>query len=416
MPKWAFKSVSKLKKKIDKHGSKIGNETTTRYVLIDPVLRELGWCLDNPDEVEYEEGKDGRWDYNLRKRLLIEAKKLGGIKDKDKRQLIKYLRDNSMKHGVLTDGNEWTKWTISQDGEDVDFNIEVTRSSSTKIYEGLAALERDVIIRKIPEQESSTFEEPDNDVSIAKFRPSGKPAVSLRCESNQPIKCGHWIDILVNVAKYLIDKDYIAKSDCPIYAGPKTAILNTSEYNQTGIKMRNYKEIRKGWFLNTNLNPIGIVTSTKKLIHYAELDMKDFKIKTNSAKINVAKSRSKPLEQYGREVSISEFGLNEKLPIKIICRNDPPKECHSYASILFEIANYLIDNGYIKTTDCPMPSGWKNPLVTTEKRPYEKGKVRYRECHNTFYINVNFNRPSVIKNTIWLIEKVGLAPRDFKIQ
>ena len=416
MSKWTFKSVDKLKKKIDKHKGKIGNEATTRYVLIDPVLRELGWRLDDPDEVEYEVGKDGRWDYNLGKRLLIEAKRLGGIKDKDERQLIKYLRDNGMKHGVLTDGNKWAKWTISHDGEgeDEDFNIKVTRSSSTKIYEELANLERDVIIRKIPKPEPS-IKESDNDVSIAKFRPSGKPAVSLICVSNQPIKCGHWIDILVNVAKYLIDKGHIDKSDCPYIAGPKTAVLNTSEYNQTGIKMKNYKEIRKGWFLNTNLNPIGVVTNTRKLIQYAKLDMKDFKIKTNSAKINIAKSKSKPLEQYGREVAISEFGLNEKLPVKIICRNDPPKVCRSYANMLVEIANYLITHNYITRDDCPVFRGRKNPLVTLEKR-YDKSRVYYRRIKGIFYLNLKFDRRDTIKNAIKLIKHVGLDPQDFRIQ
>ena len=87
--------IKKLQDRINKYNTQI-NETTTRYVLIDPVLRCLGWHLDDPAECEYEEGVGGRYDYRLGKRILIEAKKLGSITIHDEKQLRDYLRNNRM--------------------------------------------------------------------------------------------------------------------------------------------------------------------------------------------------------------------------------------------------------------------------------------------------------------------------------
>lgn len=87
--------VSKLQDRIDRYNTQI-NETTTRYILIDPVLRQMGWHLDDPAEVEYEEGTGGRYDYRLGKRILIEAKKLGSLTQHDENQLRDYLRNNGM--------------------------------------------------------------------------------------------------------------------------------------------------------------------------------------------------------------------------------------------------------------------------------------------------------------------------------
>ena len=65
------------------------HETSTRYILIDPILRALGWDLSNPDEcvVEYEVARRGNYpatrvDYVLKCAtgqpvVVIEAKRIG---------------------------------------------------------------------------------------------------------------------------------------------------------------------------------------------------------------------------------------------------------------------------------------------------------------------------------------------------
>lgn len=76
-------TVERLRGRIGEHGQSLRkSETLTRYALIDPLLRELGWDTSNPDQVvpEYP-SSGGRADYALlaegTPRMMVEAKKLG---------------------------------------------------------------------------------------------------------------------------------------------------------------------------------------------------------------------------------------------------------------------------------------------------------------------------------------------------
>ena len=98
----------------------IDGEWRTRYFLIDPVIRALGWKTESPWELDIEEQyREGRIDYvlydsNGEPVILIEAKALGKLNVKlqgkqtdDERQLARYMRGLKKGYGVLTDGWEW---------------------------------------------------------------------------------------------------------------------------------------------------------------------------------------------------------------------------------------------------------------------------------------------------------------------
>ena len=112
-------------------------ELSTRYIVVDPVLRSLGWDLSNPSQcvVERIAGSQGssnlypRVDYALLGRdglvaVLVEAKRLelavgqfmpdGSPRDDREdwarwhKQLCRYLgRFRGVQAGVLTNGQEW---------------------------------------------------------------------------------------------------------------------------------------------------------------------------------------------------------------------------------------------------------------------------------------------------------------------
>lgn len=107
------------------------HEWSTRYFLIDPVIRALGWKTESPRELEIELPlKGGRLDYVLSDRngnrvIIIEAKalrslnvKLRGRQTPHEGQLAKYIRGMKMKegYGVLTDGREWHIFDTSMQG------------------------------------------------------------------------------------------------------------------------------------------------------------------------------------------------------------------------------------------------------------------------------------------------------------
>jgi predicted type IV restriction endonuclease len=92
------------------------NEQNTKSSLIEPVLRALGWDLEDPDEVHHEyknRPKDRPVDYALlvsrTVRLLLEAK--GMSQDLNDRkfasQIVSYAAVAGAEWVVLTDGDEW---------------------------------------------------------------------------------------------------------------------------------------------------------------------------------------------------------------------------------------------------------------------------------------------------------------------
>lgn len=94
------------------------NEAVTRAVLIDPILRALGWDVANPAMVEVEKpisagGKSGVLDYylNAEKPLIIEAKKLDEPLESHFVQLVGYAYTLGVEAIFITDGLKWSYYT-----------------------------------------------------------------------------------------------------------------------------------------------------------------------------------------------------------------------------------------------------------------------------------------------------------------
>ena len=109
-----LKLVETLRSRIDEHGDALRHsEALTRYTLIDPLLRELGWDTRDPALVvpEYQSG-NGRADYALLSNgspsIMVEAKKLGDdLHDKARTQGIQYCIEKGTKHFAVSDGQRW---------------------------------------------------------------------------------------------------------------------------------------------------------------------------------------------------------------------------------------------------------------------------------------------------------------------
>ena len=110
-----FGLVEELRKRIQTHSAALRqSEALTRYALIDPLLRELGWDTGNPDEVrpEYQSGS-GSADYALlradvRPIIMIEAKRLDTpLRDNVLAQGIQYCLMQGTPYFAVTDGRRW---------------------------------------------------------------------------------------------------------------------------------------------------------------------------------------------------------------------------------------------------------------------------------------------------------------------
>lgn len=106
--------IKNLREKIDAHRDLYQkNEAAVRQHIIDPMLRELGWNIEDPDQVLPEDstGEGGFPDYSLlqdgKKIILIEAKKLSADPMAHLKQLARYSTDIGSKYGLITNCSEY---------------------------------------------------------------------------------------------------------------------------------------------------------------------------------------------------------------------------------------------------------------------------------------------------------------------
>ena len=101
--------IERLKTRIQDQDSLLRqSEMLTRYVLIDPFLRALGWDTEDPTQVrpEYQHA-----DYALfsgeRPCVLLEAKKLDTPVSEGIEQSINYCLREGTRYFVVTNGRQW---------------------------------------------------------------------------------------------------------------------------------------------------------------------------------------------------------------------------------------------------------------------------------------------------------------------
>ena len=85
-----------------------------------------------------------------------------------------------------------------------------------------------------------------------------------------------WVDILFQVATWLIQEEYITKSDCPIPTGAKRYLIHTKPIHPSNKTFVAPKKIHKV-YLECNDNRMKCVQHAEKLITVAGLEPDDFK-------------------------------------------------------------------------------------------------------------------------------------------
>lgn len=136
--------VEELKQRIKKYKEELAaNEMLTRYILIDPFLRALGWDLENPKQVIPEPQVGGeRPDYALKFgetiKAFVEAKSLGGITDTVIIDKLKYSWQTGIQYTIITDGNVWMvfdafKQVEWKDRKILEWNVENENPSNIAI-------------------------------------------------------------------------------------------------------------------------------------------------------------------------------------------------------------------------------------------------------------------------------------------
>lgn len=245
--------VETLRARIDAHGEALrGSEALTRYALIDPLLRELGWDTSDPAQVVpeyslkrgYEIGGKQSADYALFKddaptvipTVILEAKKMGTPLHKDSLgQALTYCFHTGTPYAVITDGRQWEIYdAFRQDPSErltVEFDVagspaEVCRKAIALWRPGVLAgqvraTETPVvstITKSVPDPIIAPSDPPPGWTSLDRLQPQkGDKPAELRFSDGHHVSTTTWAAFISELAAWLVSQGYLSEDQSAQY-------------------------------------------------------------------------------------------------------------------------------------------------------------------------------------------------------
>ena len=270
-----------LKSKAAKHEAILRkNEIMTRYVLIDPLLRKLGWDLTDPDVVMLEDrnvSSKNKTDYRMGNVMIVEAKNLGKMPDKGK--VRKYLNEEDVQYGVVTNGMQWNVYLKGKESAEYSFNLkDDTKSIISNAINLHRIIADEEIQTKVPPPPPPP-PPPDGKIPIMEITQTmPKPPAKLYFPDSTTRDVKSWIDMLAFTVEWLVKNKHLTKLHCPIQHTPRITIINTRPVHKNGVPFRHKKRVE--WVhINSNVDQTYVVRFMIKLINALELDPSEFKVR-----------------------------------------------------------------------------------------------------------------------------------------
>ena len=254
-----LEAIERVRERIERHGSKLSqNEMLTRYALVDPILRALGWDTEDPEQVVPEfSTKAGRADYALLVKgepyIIVEAKPLGATLTNAAQQGVNYCVTEGIPYFVCTDGNRWVIYDTHKPvklEEKVIAQAEISSGGDVN-YDAarqLLALWRpampEVKVAKPPVLSRKGGPPPTpSGLSLQELRkqmrPGQSPPTSIRFPDGTQEDLRTWKDLLVAVAKWALPK---------LKQKGKLPLDKLIQRDGQGISLR---DIGEGWKVET---------------------------------------------------------------------------------------------------------------------------------------------------------------------
>ena len=277
-------TIEKPKGRIEKHRPLlVHSEALTRYVLIDPLLRELGWDTEDPERVrpEYPD-PSGRPDYALigndRPISMVEAKSLGtNLDDTVVRRAMEYCTGQGVKYAIVTNGERWELYNVLQSGTFEERRLlmlsiagESTHQCALQLLllwrpnlaagqpisasEPILSGESQSPTRDIEQVTNTPPPVPPSDegwTSLVTFRhEKGSPAPStIRLPDGSEKQTKYWISVMIEVAEYLVRKGDLTADKCPIGTGVVQYIVHSQRLHSNGRDFVSSRRLSNGLFL-----------------------------------------------------------------------------------------------------------------------------------------------------------------------
>ena len=302
--------VETLQRRIDAHTAALQkSEALTRYALIDPLLRGLGWDTADPAHVipEFKSGS-GSADYALLGRdgkplVIVEAKKLDTALQGAVSQVINYCIQDGYEYFAVTNGRRWQLYETNRPGPLLDrivMDIDLKGSAPPKTCLDALALWRPSVVEgnvqpgtapisgsqtppvdsgptpnpRLPEPPIST-----NRVwqRLSELIPErGTKPAAIRFPDSTVVTTTRWADLSAEVVRWLKVNGAIADRELPIRLGKSTVFfVHTSPTHQSGKQFASFRQV-DSWYVNANYNAGQHIRNARGVIELAHLDPADF--------------------------------------------------------------------------------------------------------------------------------------------
>ena len=212
-------------------------ELRTRIVLIDPVLRMVGWAPEDPQTVlvEYSTGS-GRADYALlgedgAPAALVEAKPLGSRLEEHTRQVVNYATETGIGYAGITDGNQWMLYDVFRPVPMEDkrvMDVTLTRDEPVDAALGLlTGLTLPKMGRRSttgnansPQEERTWGEDRWAAIEALEEPPTIEGAgAQVRFPDQRTLDIKSWQDAVGKVAEWLVTSGRLAEGRLPLRVG-----------------------------------------------------------------------------------------------------------------------------------------------------------------------------------------------------
>ena len=291
----AVKLFEELKQRIDQHGKYLReSEYRTRILLVDPLLRILGWNVEDFHCVEIEfrtsQSVQERADYVLKngesKVAIVEAKRLGTVvSSTERRQAKEYADYADASQCVLTDGAKWMLYDLDQGRNPdkmkpkVEFDIEndmpeqlvlrclalwrsnFTSAIGSTLVSNLAfdlgvdndqsETNRTTSEQQEPQLTDDTPTDLEKCYSFASERryPPETTPIRLKIGDRIEKQVTFWLDVIHEIAVWLVDEGMLSDNDCPILISKRPFIDHKKAANPDGTPLKNPKPLSNNLIL-----------------------------------------------------------------------------------------------------------------------------------------------------------------------
>ncbi|MCY3921147.1 MAG: hypothetical protein OXG27_01960 [Chloroflexi bacterium] len=302
--------IETLQARIAEHGPALQqSEALTRYALIDPLLRGLGWDTGDPSQVmpEYRSAA-GSADYALfgtsnRPQVIIEAKRLGAQLDfKVRQQVTGYCQEEGIPYAAITDGRRWELYDVFKpvamkdsmvttlDLEDAPARTALKALSLWRSGVATGSITTGVVpVLDEPSQTTEQSPTPSNTPKASEsehwhpltdFSPVGgsKPA-EVMFPSGVTAAATSWAEAIAQMTQWLLDHGHLQKTMVPI-GKPQTKrlLVAVKPAHLDGAPFKGQRQVG-AYFIHTGFNASDQMANARFIIERAGQDPAKFAVR-----------------------------------------------------------------------------------------------------------------------------------------